>query len=372
MTDGVRVTDLAPNIVSRLTGDPSTVQSPLGDRDQISKLGLIVLDGFGWDQLQKALHDGLMPALARLLGEGRAAMRPIRTVFPSMTPVVLTSILTGRHPSEHGIVGQVLVLPTGPVDILHDSWPEAAAPAITVPHLGAELLARGFSYHVLLEHRLMTGPLTQMLHGGSPLTTFIAASGFPVLLSELLDRRGPGAIYAYWSAIDTINHRRGAFDLEWRAEVGAIDAWLGLLSGRRRPATRLWVTADHGHVPITRPLLYCRLREELPWLPERPAEVGNGIGVSLTSAQRGDLEAAIGRLYAGQVHVCPVQELFEGGWFGPAGPDQYRHRIGTHMLWAADVGAEWMLDPAKIPHRWSHGGLSREEMEVPWVEIRLD
>ena len=372
----LRVTDLLPALISRVTGATVRGPSPMGDDDPVRRVVLMVLDGFGWDQMERALDDGLMPNLQGLMEEGRAAAKALDTVFPSMTPVVLTSILTGRYPSEHGIVGQVVRLPSGPVDILHEPWPEAEAPALSGTDLAEELRAAGLVYRVLLEHRLLLGPLTDILHAraatADSMTTFVAASGLPVLLEDLLDQSEAGAIYTYWSAIDAINHRRGAFNREWAAEVEAIDQWIGRLGRTGRPGTRIWITADHGHVKLQHPLAYQDLQHALAFLPERPAEVGNGIGITVDAHELDLVTSAVDRLYPGRVEVLDVDDLFDRGMFGPPGPRHFRARVGSHLLWASRVGDHWWMDPKKTANHSSHGGLSRAEMEVPWIEIRLD
>jgi len=57
----------------------------------------LVVDGLGWDQLEAALQDGLMPHLARLEGSGCARRQALETVFPSMTPAALASLVTGAY-----------------------------------------------------------------------------------------------------------------------------------------------------------------------------------------------------------------------------------------------------------------------------------
>ena len=58
---------------------------------------LLVLDGLGWEQL------GARRALAPTLAEGTG--RSITSVAPSTTAAALTSLVTGRHPCDHGVVG---------------------------------------------------------------------------------------------------------------------------------------------------------------------------------------------------------------------------------------------------------------------------
>src|ERR1700733_12500082 len=63
------------------------------------RLILLVLDGLGWEQLQTRT------ALAPTLAAADGAHRPITSVAPTTTATALTSLTTGRSPSEHGILG---------------------------------------------------------------------------------------------------------------------------------------------------------------------------------------------------------------------------------------------------------------------------
>ena len=71
---------------------------PATDR---KKLVLAVIDGLTPAVLERGIHDGRLPALA-FLGE-RGGYRLATTTFPSVTPVCLTSLVTGAHPDVHHI-----------------------------------------------------------------------------------------------------------------------------------------------------------------------------------------------------------------------------------------------------------------------------
>ncbi len=65
------------------------------------KLVLIIVDGMTPAAFERAVESGRAPALA-LLAE-RGAYRRARSVFPSLTPVCLSSIVTGAGPDVHHI-----------------------------------------------------------------------------------------------------------------------------------------------------------------------------------------------------------------------------------------------------------------------------
>ncbi len=67
------------------------------------KVCIIGFDGATWESLDHALSRNMMPNLARLMREGVSG--PLKTIRPTLTPVVWTSIATAKMPDKHGITG---------------------------------------------------------------------------------------------------------------------------------------------------------------------------------------------------------------------------------------------------------------------------
>src|SRR5256886_10589293 len=65
------------------------------------KLVLVVVDGMTPDAFERAVESGRAPALGFLAEHGD--YRKATSVFPSLTPVCLTSIATGAGPGVHHI-----------------------------------------------------------------------------------------------------------------------------------------------------------------------------------------------------------------------------------------------------------------------------
>jgi hypothetical protein len=131
------------------------------------------------------------------------------------------------------------------------------------------------------------------------------------------------------------------------------------------------VTADHGHVPLGAGLSYGALRARLPWLPQRAARVGNGLGVpapgSLEEAVRTEAET----LYGQAVTVHRVADLWADGLWGAGGDPRYQSRVGDLLLWAEGPGSSWLPEDESRPrHPWGHGGTTDAEMRVPWIQLR--
>ncbi len=62
---------------------------------------LIGLDGATFSVLDPYVERGLMPCLGELMKRGTRA--PLRSVVPALTPPAWTSLVTGKHPGQHGV-----------------------------------------------------------------------------------------------------------------------------------------------------------------------------------------------------------------------------------------------------------------------------
>jgi len=75
-----------------------SVPAPTGDR-----VLLIGIDAATWDVIRPLAAAGRLPTLARLVAEGWSA--PLRSMEPTISPRIWTTIATGKLPEQHGIEG---------------------------------------------------------------------------------------------------------------------------------------------------------------------------------------------------------------------------------------------------------------------------
>ena len=101
---GGSLADVLPAVLAGLDvpGAAATMQLDPG-----RQVCLVLIDGLGWNALRA--HPGEAPFLTSLLDA--PGSRAITSVFPTTTPIALTSLGTGLSPGEHGIVGLMLRLP---------------------------------------------------------------------------------------------------------------------------------------------------------------------------------------------------------------------------------------------------------------------
>src|SRR3954453_21909789 len=65
------------------------------------KVFVLGLDGATWDVLAPMVRRGAMPHPARLIERG--ASGTLRSVFPPLSPVAWTAVMTGKNSGKHGI-----------------------------------------------------------------------------------------------------------------------------------------------------------------------------------------------------------------------------------------------------------------------------
>jgi hypothetical protein len=83
-------------------------------------LHLVIIDSWVPEAVQRELDAGALPALAYLLSHGQSSWR-CQSIFPSVTPVCLSSLLTGVGPDRHGVSGVLWYNPR--VDRYVHYWP---------------------------------------------------------------------------------------------------------------------------------------------------------------------------------------------------------------------------------------------------------
>ena len=74
--------------------------------EKLSKRVLLIgWDGADWKLIDPLLERGQMPNLEKLINAG--VMGNIASLIPMLSPILWTSIATGKHADKHGILGSV-------------------------------------------------------------------------------------------------------------------------------------------------------------------------------------------------------------------------------------------------------------------------
>ena len=354
---GPCLSGVVPGLLRHLYGGeplPTWMPPPAAGAPQIV---LLVLDGLGWEQLEA--RRTLAPTLAGGIG------RSITSVAPSTTACALTSLVTGRPPSDHGVVGyrvaqgdeilNVLLWTLGGVDARvrvparvfqpQPLFPGAPGPVPVVTR--SDYGATGFSAAHL---------------GDSALHSWHTPAGLVTGVRALLGA-GERFVYAYYEGIDKVAHARG-LGPDYDDELRYVDRMVGDVLEVLPPGAALVVTADHGQVDVGGEVEVLggdvmdgvRLisgEGRFRWLHARPGATA-------------DVAAAARDAFGDIAWVRTKDEMVEEGWLGGVPSATVSSRLGDVVL--APFIPTAFLDPAdtgELRLLARHGSLTPEEMLIP-------
>jgi hypothetical protein len=349
------------NVVPALLAEPRTapwLPAPARDARQVV---LLVLDGLGWRQLQS--RPEVAPTLCAMTGG------PITSVAPTTTATALCSIVLGRTPAEHGVVGYRMRV--GDDEVLNVlRWRTAGGDAReSFPPAGLQPRAAflGRATPVVTKSEFATTGFTTAL-GITDLRGWQVASSIAVEVGAALDDGEP-LVYAYYDGIDRIAHAKG-FGEHYDAELAAVDRLVADLAATLPADAALVVTSDHGQVDVGDRivLLDGEILDDVTvvsgegrftWLHARPGRAA-------------DLLARACARYAaaGLAEVVTRDEVIARGWFGGALTPEVASRLGDVALVARQPVA--FLDPADpgaAGLRCRHGSLTPDELLVPLLAV---
>ena len=346
---GGGIAQLVPAIAARSRGVPSWLPPRLADAAQVV---VLVLDGLGWLQLQQRLD--LAPTLASMVGG------PITSVAPTTTATALTSISTGRPPSEHGIAGYRMLVEGEILNVLRWSLGGADARERLPPDAERCCLPFGGApVPVITRQEFSRSGFTRVAFSTGTFVGWKAPSSIPLDVRAQLDAGAP-LVYAYYDGVDQIAHLHGLED-HYDAELAAADALVSAVVAALPAGAALVVTSDHGQVHVGDRVV--PLATEVAALAS--ACSGEGRFMWLHGDQPSELAAVARDGHGHHAWVRTYDEVIAAGWLGGTPSPRVRRRLGDVALIARDpiAFAEPGEGPSTLVAR--HGSLTADEVLVP-------
>ena len=409
-------------IEAALTGEPNPRTLPpdtLGAlADRPDTVVVLFVDAFGWRFFEEFAES--TPALARFLRDGTVSK--LTSVFPSTTSAHVACLHSGLTPAESGIyewyqyepaVGAMIA------PLLSSRAGDKGRNGLDLPPgtlfdgetLHERLAARGVRSISVTPAEFTPSPFNDAFTRGTVEVPWKGlARGLNALARAVASPAGPEPrmIHDYYGGVDRIAHRSGPVSPELRETVRRFFAELErrffrvLLgetegasgSGRsepgatgpesppgRKPTGRTCVvlTADHGmmgHDPARAVYLNRVLPEVERWMergpggqPKVPAGSPRDFFLHLREDSFAEALGAIRDALADVAEVRPVRDLVAAGYFGDALPSRrFRDRVGNAVILPRPGRAVWWYEEGRFEsrHPGDHGGLSPEEMEIPF------
>ncbi|MDX1448356.1 MAG: alkaline phosphatase family protein [Acidimicrobiia bacterium] len=351
-TTGRGLVNLVAELEQRLTGEAvgTGLEAALADRlPSGDSLCLVLFDGLG--AAQAAEVDTFRSSLAGV----------IHAPFPTTTTVSLSTIATGRTVPGHGVVGHLMWLPQveSVVNVLKFVTPSGTRVELDYqsflpePNLWERLRNAGIEPVTVQPGPFADSPLSQVLYRGCRFEAAWNASEWVDAVADLSSRPGR-FVFGYWPDVDVAAHVSGRSSAEYRRTVTqASRLWDRL---RQRVTAPLIATADHGHLD------YSESGKHLLRDPDMDRAIWFGDPRALMI--RGDREAAE-----------RITQHTGAEWFGRdqfsawLGADRSPHpELESRLPDAVALAAPGtLLLPPAFDRRLIgyHGGLEREEVEIP-------
>lgn len=359
---------------------------------RVRRVVLVLVDALGWSSVEDFDH-GL---LALFRDEGVASQ--LTSQFPSTTSACVPTLATGKAVGENGVYEWWMYLPEAGDLIcpLTFSYRE-------VPRRRGSLLERGVvpsqvftnpSIYSLLDRegipsatvspKWVNGPTEEVLKSG--------ATGFPYDSLQSLQARVRQAratearlINIYVDDFDRVCHDEGPTSPGARRVRDAVLRRLeGVIRELRDGNTLFLLFADHGQVDVNPrdPARCITLDAEFPQIVPMLERSSGGEPLPMAGALRDaflhirpeEAARACDLLKAGldgRALVYNVRELIDRGLFGPIVSDAFRSRVGNIVVLPhRDQVVAWSNHATtRDRFKGDHGGLTRDEMEVPFLAL---
>ncbi|MHB9034849.1 MAG: alkaline phosphatase family protein, partial [Anaerolineae bacterium] len=326
----------------------------------------------------------------------KGLLLPMTSVCPSTTTTALACLGTGAEPIAHGLLGYELwlreygvvadmITPKPSYGIGRETivdWGLDPETFLPVPGLGKRFGELGIHTTCLTSAQYISSSLSRMIYRGFERQVgYVSADDMWENLYQLVvqDSPVPAYYFAYWSTIDTAMHRYGSHGGYWQAELQSVskamqDHFLGRLTQQQKKGTLYIILADHGWVDT--PVEEAHDVEADIFL--RDDMLGPATGEARTaylhclSGNNPDTLERIQSLLGEDYLVVPIPQALEAGLWGCSKPmSEAAARLGNLLVLSR--GHHYLDRQGKrFRQRGRHGGLSPDEMLIPWLALRLD
>jgi len=362
------------------------------------KVVLIVIDGLGYNQYLKQQQND--PLLTNLTNKG--ITQPLTSVFPSQTTNALTTLNTGLTPQEHGLFEYFLYLKN--IGIINSLKCECInqktkKPSQTKSINPNSLLLKGKTIHDTLNendiktftHTNITNafcPCSKIIFQGSTIKPALNTQDLIIGLRKNLEENKNNNTY-FFVHIDTpdaIAHKYGPNSYQYYTELTNITYLLNRelvqkLDPKTAKNTLLLLTADHGGIDVDIEKTIYLPKTALPMQTQKNQEPISPIGsyrenfLHIEEKKLAETKQWLHKKIGNKAQIIETTTATEKGLFGIADKvsNGFFERAGNLLILPYNNQTIWFKDPneREINYLGQHGGLSRQEMIVPFAVANL-
>lgn len=384
-TEGVSIVDFARDLHhlagSSAEDDSNYIPTILKDLGCPRHLVFLLIDGLGMNFIEGMHRDAFIPG--HVVGE-------MRSVFPSTTPTVLTSLATGQWPAQHAIMGWHTMLPEiqGVSTIIRYQrcpdevslsklgvTPDQAYPLQS--QLPSSKSRRRATY--LVPEEIAGTAYSRYWSAGALSRGYKSITGAVNLAAKRATGGGGETFtYIYMPQLDRAAHQHGTRHKDTLAALAQVDKAVESLATSLPVDARLIITADHGHLDVELERQY-RLEADdqlLSYCDGPPSGDVRLMYVTVRDENIAPFRDLVSARFGDDFVVVTTEEAEQMALFGPGKlSSESRRRIGNLMVistgsaildFRAALGEKTDDKGPKPSH---HSGLTPAEMRIPLVII---
>ena len=357
----------------------------------VRNIVFLLLDGLGYEQLLWELKKNKNLALGDVIKDD--LFFPITSTLPSTTTTALTTLSTGLTPQEHGMMGYRMYLEEfgvvsnmmafGPVtgSISFSDMGIAPGRFLKLDTIFQQLNKKGIKSSLVAHLNYIDSPLSRMVYKGVDYVPFMDTQDMFSQIKKLLDGKSSkkSLIYAYWDNIDLVSHQYGVKTKELSKEIAELDSCLSdILNMNNHPETLLIISADHGHInsSLKRTVHLHEHEKLLKCLRVPPVDDWGRLSYLFTNKGKKDsVRDYLESNFSKKAFIYESRDLLKKGFFGLNKPrKETLDRVGDLVLIPKKDYAfvyPYTLEELFLGMIGRHGGMSKEEMLVPFICKRL-
>lgn len=364
-----------------------------------NKVILFLIDAFGWRVLEK--YSKRYPLLQTIVKEG--VVSKITSQFPSTTASCFTTINLGLPVGKSGVFEWYYYEPKldrmfAPLRFSYAGDKERN----TLSRLGVspkglypsetfykKLKKRQVRSNIFLNKEFSTSPYNQVINAGATIFPFRTIPEALVnLVKLLLKEEQKSYFFIYFNVLDSMSHNYGPESRQFEAELDVLMMSLEQLfyqqvKGKCKD-TLIIFTADHGQVEMDfKKTIYLnkRSRKIKEYLKTNQKGEFLVLGGScrdfflyIKSEYLEEAQKYLEKILLGKAEVYQTKDLIKKGLFGSEKPSRvFLNRLGNLVILPYRYESVWWYEKGKFDEEFlgHHGGLTREEVEIPLLLLPL-
>ena len=340
------------------------------------KVVFILVDAFGWKFYKSVREDSKFFKEIRK----RGIEEKITSQFPSTTTAHLTSVITGKDVSTHGFfewftydskINEVFT------PFLFDY--EGKEEILPKDNLFKELKENGVCSTIITPNYINNSYYSRELFKDGKVKGYDSVEEmFDILLQGIKKDKGKNFYYIYYPQIDSIGHEYGMSSYKAYFEINnfikALDNFYNNVLDKGVNEGIFILSADHGQMEI-KDRIY--LNELIPNIDEYMLKDSKGKSIVPVGYNRDmflyikkEFEIYVYELlkekFKDKGEIYLVKDLIDKGVFiNPS--ETFLSRMGNIVIIPYDGYGVWWFEKGKyeISLKGSHGGLTKDEMEIP-------